>query len=236
MYQDLTRRFVEQLQLKQPPIGLAFVDTIPAGVDRTQRRAPSACTFWRLAEQGVFYATADDHKECPIGMMTMGFVMPETDQQRAQGLVQTMASVHYFSPAEVSALPIVQQPHQSIVYGRLDQFPITADVVLCFMNTEQAMLVAEAVGNADWLHQGGQSAFGRPTCAVIPRALSTGLASMSFGCVGARTYTGMTSGEVALTLPASEFAGLVERLEVVVAANNALAPFHQSQKEKFASA
>lgn len=235
MYQDLAAQFVDLLQLKQPPIGLAFVDTIPDGVARANRRVPSACTFWRLAEQGVFYATADDHHECPIGLMTMGFTMPEADQQRAQGLVQTMASVQYFSPSEVAALPVVDRPHQSIVYGRLDQFPTTADVVLCFLNTEQAMLVAEAVGTADWLQQGGQSAFGRPTCAVIPRALKTGLASMSFGCVGARTYTDMTPGEVVLTLPAGEFASLVERLAVTVAANAALAPFHQSQKEKFAT-
>lgn len=232
MYQDLTRRFSELLQLKQPPVGMAFVDAIPEGVAPNQRRVPSACTFWRLAEQGVFYASAEDHQECPIGMMTMGFQMPESDQQRAQGLVETMASVQYFSPAEVSALPVVDKPHQHIVYGRLDQFPGEADVVLSILDTQQAMLVAEAVGNMNWL-QPGQSAFGRPTCAVIPRALRTGAASMSFGCVGARTYINLTPGEVVLTLPASEFAGLVERLEVIVAANAALAPFHQGQKEKF---
>lgn len=232
MYQDLTQRFVEVLQLKQPPVGLAFVDTVPEGVPAANRRVPSACTFWRLAEQGVFYAGADDHQECPIGMLTMGFRMPASDQQRAQSLVETMASVEYFSPAEVAALPVVEKPHQSIVYGRLDQFPGQADVVLCILDTQQAMLVAEALGNLSWL-QSGQSAFGRPTCAVIPRALKTGAASMSFGCVGARTYISLTPGEVVLTLPASEFADLVERLGVIVAANNALAPFHQSQKAKF---
>ena len=31
VYQDLTRRFVELLQLKQPPVELAFVDGIPFG-------------------------------------------------------------------------------------------------------------------------------------------------------------------------------------------------------------
>lgn len=234
MYQDLAQRFADLLQLKQPPIGLAFVDVIPAGVAHTNRRVPSACTFWRLAEQGVFYASAEDHQECPIGMLTMGFTMPESAQQRAQGLVQTMADVHYFSPAEVSALPIVDKPHQHIVYGRLDQFPGEPDVVLCILDTQQAMLIAEAQGNMNWLQEGGQSAFGRPTCAVIPRALRTGQTSMSFGCIGARTYTGLTPGELVLTLPASEFAGLVERLEVTTAANAALAPFHQGQKEKFA--
>lgn len=235
MAQDLTQRFVELLQLKQPPVGLAFVEAIPEGVAHTNRRVPSACTFWRLAEQGVFYASAEDHQECPVGMLTMGFTMPEESQQRAQDLVQTMASVQYFSPAEVSALPVVDKPHQNIIYGRLDQFPVEADVVLAILDTQQAMLIAEAVGNTNWLQQGGQSAFGRPTCAVIPRALRSGATSMSFGCVGARTYIGLTPGELILTLPATEFPGLVERLEVIVAANAALAPFHRGQKEKFSA-
>ena len=233
MYQDLTRRFSEQLRLKQPPIGLAFSEELPEAVQRTNKRVPSACTFWRLAEQGVFYATAEDHQECPIGMLTMGFTMPEASQQRAQALVQTMADVQYFSPAEVSALPTVDKLHQSIVYGRLDQFPIEADVVLCILDTQQAMLVAEAMGNMNWLQQGGQSAFGRPTCAVIPRAIKTGATSMSFGCVGARTYTGLAPSELVLTIPGKEFATLVERLQTTVAANNALAPFHRQQKERF---
>ncbi|GAC1349269.1 MAG: hypothetical protein NVSMB27_20800 [Ktedonobacteraceae bacterium] len=235
MYQELTQRFSDLLNLKQPPIGVSFVETIPDNVEHSSSRVPSACTFWRLAEKGVFYAGAEDHQECPIGMMTMGFSMPEAAQQRAQELVQTMASVQYFSPAEVSALPVVDIPHRATVYGRLDQFPVAADVVLCILDTQQAMLVAEAMGNMNWLQEGGQSAFGRPTCAIIPRALKTGLASMSFGCIGARTYTGLTPSEVVLTLPGSEFAGLVERLQTTVNANNALAPFHQGQKARFSA-
>ncbi len=66
MYHDLVQRLTEQLQLKQPPIGLAFIEYIPENIQHTTRGVPSACTFWRLAEQGVFYATPEDHKECPI--------------------------------------------------------------------------------------------------------------------------------------------------------------------------
>ncbi len=133
MYQDLTQRFVDLLLLKRPPVGLAFVDTIPDHVKHVGRRVPSACTFWKLAEQGIFYAAAEDHQECPIGLMTMGFEIGEESQQRAQDLVQTMASVQYFSPLEVSSLPVVEKPHRAIVYGRLDRFPGDADVVLCIL-------------------------------------------------------------------------------------------------------
>lgn len=236
LYQELAQRFSELLQLQQPPVALAFVEDVPEGVAHSSVGVPSACTFWRLAEQGVFYATANDHKQCPIGMMTMGFTVPENDQQRAQELVGTMASIQYFSPAEVSALPTVKKPHQSIIYGRLDQFPVEADVILCIIDTQQAMLIAEAMRNMDWLNGGGQSAFGRPTCAIIPRTLHTGKLSMSFGCVGARTYTGLAPSELVLTLHGGDLTGLLERLDVIVSANNALAPFHQQQKARFASA
>ena len=136
------------------------------------------------------------------------------------------------SPAEVSALPIVRKPHGSIVYGRVDQFPVEADVILCILDTRQGMLVAEAMGNLNWL-QGGQSAFGRPTCAVIPRTMQTGTTSMSFGCVGARTYIDLKPSELVLTIPGHEFASLVDRLQTIVDANNALAPFHAQQKAHF---
>jgi uncharacterized protein (DUF169 family) len=234
LYQDLVRRFHEQLHLKQPPVGLAFVEKVPEDIQHTTSRVPSACTFWRLAEKGVFYATAEDHQECPIGMMTMGFTMSAEAQQRAQALVQTMADVQYFSPSEVSALPTVTKPHESIIYGRLDQLPVEADVVLCIIDTQQAMLLAEAMGQVNWL-QGGQSAFGRPTCGVISRTMQTNQTSLSFGCVGARTYVGLTPSELVVTIPGSEFAGLVERLETIVAANNALAPFHEQQKARFSA-
>src|SRR5579875_288688 len=229
MYQNVASRFVELLQLPQQPVGLAFVEEVPSAIQHVARRVPSACTFWRLGEQGVFYAAAEDHQNCPIGMMTMGFTMPESAQQRAQELVGTMASVQYFSHAEASALPVVKKPHQSIVYGRLDQMPIAADVVLCILNAQQAMLVAEAMGNTNWL-QGGQAAFGRPTCGIIPRTMLTGEISVSFGCVGARTYIDLTAGELVLTVPGDKFVELVSKLETIVAANNALAPFHRRQK------
>jgi len=232
VYLELTPRFKNLLQLEHVPVGMAFVQEAPISVEHKTTYVPSACTFWRLAEQGVFYANGPEHKECPIGMMTMGFTMPESDQQRAQALVGIMASVQYFSPAEVAALPTVQKPHENIIYGRLDQFPIEADVVLSRLNAQQAMLVAEALGKADWL-QGGQTAFGRPTCGVVPRTLQKNEVSMSFGCVGARTYVELTPNEMILTIPGEQLADLVEKLDTIVNANNAFAPYHAQQKATY---
>jgi len=65
--------------------------------------------------------------------------------------------------------------------------------------------------------------------------MQTGATSMSFGCVGARTYIGLATSELVLTIPGGEFATLVERLETTVAANAALALFHQQQKVRFSA-
>jgi uncharacterized protein (DUF169 family) len=65
--------------------------------------------------------------------------------------------------------------------------------------------------------------------------LQTGETSMSFDCVGARTYVELTPSDLVLTVPAQRFAELLERLEIIVAANNALAPFHQQQKASFSA-
>nr|BBH92474.1 hypothetical protein KTA_06730 [Thermogemmatispora argillosa] len=225
----VVERFTFLLKLVRPPVGLAFVDEVPPGIEHTTVGVPSACTFWRLAEQGVFYATAADHQQCPIGMITMGFLAPTALDERARALVQTMANVGYFSPEELRSLPVVEKKHTAIIYGRLDRFPVEPDVVLVLLDAHQAMLVAEAQGAVNWL-EGGQLAFGRPTCGIIPRTLRTGQLSLSFGCVGARTYVGMEPSQMVLTLTGGRFAELVARLEESVAANEALAPFHAQQK------
>ncbi|WP_376794795.1 DUF169 domain-containing protein [Thermogemmatispora sp.] len=229
---DLVERFTTLLGLVRPPVGLAFVEEVPPGIEHTRAGVPSACTFWRLAEQGVFYATAGDHQRCPIGMVTMGFLSPTALDEQARSLVQTMASVGYFSPEELRGLPVVEKKHTAIIYGRLDRFPVEPDVVLALLDGQQAMLVAEAQGAVNWL-EGGQLAFGRPTCGVIPRTLRTAQPSLSFGCVGARTYVGMEPSQMVLALPGARFAELVGRLEKSVAANEALAPFHAQQKASF---
>ncbi len=233
MYRDLAQRLRDLLHMEHRSVGLAFVEQFPENVEHTKTEVPSACTFWRLAEDGVFFASGSDHRHCPIGMMTMGFQMPEESQQQAQDLVGTMAKVQYFSPAEVSALPVINKPHEQIVYGRLDAFPIEPDVILSIVDAQQAMLIAEALGDMNWLQPGELASFGRPTCAVIPRTLQTGKTSLSFGCVGARTYVGLKPGELVITLLPQAFTSLVERLETIVQANNALAPYHQGQKVAF---
>ena len=89
----------------------------------TTSTEPSACTFWRQAERGLFYAAADRHQECGVGAMTMGFDVPAERMPAAMDLIGTMVSMGYLDMAETAHLPMVQKPHQGILYGPLASFP-----------------------------------------------------------------------------------------------------------------
>jgi hypothetical protein len=62
---DVATRLTAALGLETPPVALAFADAAPAGVPTIEGEVPSACTFWRPAEGGTFFAPAAKHFNCP---------------------------------------------------------------------------------------------------------------------------------------------------------------------------
>jgi uncharacterized protein (DUF169 family) len=182
-----------------------------------------------MAEHQVFYAAEEEHFNCPIGMMTMGFHIPPQRQAEAEAIVKTMCDLEYISPAEAATLPSVSKDHRGIVYGPLSQMPVDPDIALFFCKPGQAMLLAEASGCVDWTGQ-GVTAFGRPTCAAIPTALKLESISMSMGCVGFRVYTGLPDEELVIAVPRGQLPALAERLNTTLRANSALEQFHTQRR------
>ena len=148
--QELGAAIIAALDLDPPPIAAAFVDQPPVGIDTIQTDLPSACSFWRRAEQGVFYASAEAHFNCPVGAMVMGFELPEAVANELQQLVSNMCSCGYISSDEPVHIPTMQTRPKGIVYGPLRAFPIPADVVVCWLSPLQAMIWNEASGQARW--------------------------------------------------------------------------------------
>lgn len=231
-YPELSRRVVDLLGLKLVPVALNFVDQAPDGVPRAADPVPSACTFWRLAEQGTFYASAEDHLNCPIGAMVMGFALPEEVQQQLGKLVGDMAECSYISPAEPSHIPSVGARHAGIVYGPLAEADDTPDVVLMWADPQQAMLCNEAMGTASWT-AGGPTITGRPGCAALPTAINSGSPSMSFGCAGMRTFTKTADDQLLVAIPGEKLGSLVNAIEVTTAANDRMRQFYEGQQDRF---
>jgi len=233
--QQLASALSDHLKLERPPVAMAFVEQPPSGLAASTTAAPSACTFWRRAETEIFYAAAAEHYECPIGAMTMGFELPPKEAPKAQQLVGTMIELGYFGADEVAHLPSVQKPHVGIVYGPLARFPLAPDAVVVQATPRQAMLLAEASGDAALRETPSLAAMGRPACAVVARSVNEAAATLSLGCIGARTYVELPDDRALLVLPAECLERTAERLPGLTSANDVLAGYHAEKKARFPS-
>jgi uncharacterized protein (DUF169 family) len=229
---------VSALQLDMPPIGVAFVAEPPAGVPMADRDAPSACTFWRRAEQGVFYAPAGAHFNCAVGAVVMGFELPEDKQRELMSLVEGMVGCGYLQADEAARIPSVPGRPAGIVYGPLADMPVPADVVVLWLSPRQAMLWAEAAGSCAWTEAPSPSSrlLGRPACAALPMALSSDTATVSLGCAGMRTFTEISQDRLLATVPGKSLPDAAAALGRTMEANAAMQRFYDERKALFAGA
>ncbi|HEY2703550.1 MAG TPA: DUF169 domain-containing protein [Candidatus Dormibacteraeota bacterium] len=199
---------------RSAPVAMARVDEVPAGIPVRSGPATSACLFWREAERGVF-AVGAEHGTCPVGRITQGFTteMPSGDE-----LIGTMVETGYVDPAELASMPVLPLGHAAIVYGPLGSFPLAPEAVLLIGQSEQIMLLGEALGVAR-LDSPGLRVMGRPTCAAVSAAILQGEPRGSLACVGARIFAGFEPGELLLVIPGAALDGLAGAIDAVAAAN-----------------
>lgn len=223
----------ELLGLDQPPVALALVDSQPEGVPTTSKVAPSSCTFWREAEKGVFFATAEQHFNCPVGSHVMGFDMPENVQEMLGGLVQSMCDAQYLEMEEVAKIPSLGAANAAgIVYGPLADFPIDPDIVLMWLTPAQTMIYNETAGSANWTTESA-TVSGRPACTALPLAAQSGDPKVSLGCIGMRTFTGISDDRLLAAVPGAKLAEFATALKSTVAANAAMKEFYEGHKAQF---
>ena len=217
---ELADRLTAVLDLEIPPVVLRFVTDEPAGVPSLTGTFPSACSLWREAESHTFYASAQSHHGCAVGTMVMGFPVDEVSDQL--GAVMTaMAACDYLAPEEATLVPTVRKPAAGIVYGPLAEADGLPDVMLMWVNAKQAMLVGEAAGSAAWTSDATATS-GRPGCAVLPRAMNGEEPAMSVGCIGMRTFTGISDHLMMVAVPGAVLADFVGSLEHLAASNGSM--------------
>jgi uncharacterized protein (DUF169 family) len=227
----------ELLNLDLPPVALAFADSEPGHAISTRRdRAPSACSFWRDAEHGVFYVPAEAHFNCPVGAMVMGFDLPKQVSDELMQLVGIMGRCGYVLSDEPGRIPTYKRRTQGIIYGPLAEFPVDPDVVLCWLTPSQAMIWNEAAGGAVWSGDAPGTALGRPACAALPAGLDLGRPVISLGCMGMRTFTGIADDRLLAVIPGSKLSEFTAALQAMRSTNDAMKAFYISRKQSFASA
>ena len=222
----------ELLGLRWPPVAIAFRESAPANIPRIESPAPAGCGYWRLAAEGrVFYTEASDHYTCPVGAHTHGVELPPNVAQELNGLVETMVQMQYIKMEEIPAIPRRERPFRVALYARLAEASFDPDVVLIRGAAKQLMLVAEAA-QAAGIASGGAT-MGRPTCAILPESLQSGMATASFGCIGNRVYTGLGDDEGYYAIPGAHIPEVVNKLVAIVEANRQLSHFHKERASRF---
>jgi uncharacterized protein (DUF169 family) len=235
-YRAAATVLTNSLNLDYPPIALAFADKDSVRAIATQPKpAASACSFWRLAESGVFYAPADAHFNCPVGAMVMGFDLPKKVSDELMELVGTMGKCGYVSAEEPGHIPTGKAKPRGIIYGPLSQFPVQPDVVLCWLSPFQAMIWNEATGGATWNGAAPGGVFGRPACAALPASINQGAPVMSLGCMGMRTFTEIPEDHLLAAVPGTKVEEFARTLQSMRATNDTMAAFYASRKKGFSS-
>ncbi len=227
---ELAGRITSALELDGPPVAIAFVDAPPEGVPGFVGVVPSACSFWRVAERGSFYASAAQHANCAVGSHVMGLPADDALMADLKTAVETMGACGYLGVDEPARIPTVGRASTGIVYGPLAGFPVPADLVLCWVRPSQAMILQEAVGEADWTNGARRPLLGRPGCAALPLALGDGATTLSAGCTGMRTFTDVGRDRLLAAVPAAGLEGIVDRLEAARRANEAMATYYDERR------
>ncbi len=223
------------LGLDMAPVALAFLDTPPDGVAIFDGRVPSSCSLWRRAESGVFYAPAATHLNCALGSMVMGFDLPQHTQADLQGQVEMMLGAGYITGEEPARVPRVPKTSQGILYGPLRDFPVAPDLILTWVTPAQAMLYAEADGDIQWASSSPLRVLGRPGCTALPMAMLESKPSVTFGCAGMRTYTGIGGDRMLMALPASRGEVLVDHLGTTDRGNDVMLAYYREAKSHYDS-
>ena len=198
----------ELLGLAVPPVAIAFISHVPAGIERIQRTTPprtadgrtgavaASCVFWIEGTQGVFATEAEDHGNCSVGSVTHGF--KTLDEVAGNSDVAALLDSGWVTMDVVPQIPVVHEKPGAVTYGPLAETPVDPDVVFLRVTGRQLMVLSDAIP--------GLRIEGKPQCHIVAVAKEEGVPAASVGCALSRVRTGMPPTEMTCAIPAAQLA------------------------------
>jgi len=229
-------RTEKMLGLTKPPIAIGFFESPPAGVPRWEGGSVAAgCVFWDKAMNGqTFYTIPSDHYNCAVGSYTHKIALPAERAHELNDTIAFMVENNYVATSEVPGIPTLTKSPSAVAYGPVDRAGFKPDVVLIAAKPAQAMLIYEAAikaGTGSTL----TNALGRPACAVLPLTTTNGQASISLGCKGNRTFTGLPDEEMYVAIPGDKWEAVIDKLTETHQANVAMERYYSNRKTLLAA-
>jgi uncharacterized protein (DUF169 family) len=194
--ETLAGTLTDSLRLTQPPVAIAFTDSVPPGVRAYSGLSPAGCRFWQEAASRVFATAPRDHDLCSIGVYTHNLKTTGAVNTDLQDALKVFADLGYVRPADLPFIPVLERQPKVVVYGPLASIPVKPDVVLLFVKSDQALILSEA---SQQLENGLPPALGRP--APLSRRPSTPAAPPSASDAAARAPISTCSRPMSLSMP-----------------------------------
>ena len=158
-----------------------------------------------------FYTEPADHYNCAVGAYTHSIPLPAERGSQLEDTVKFMVLKEYLRMEEVPGIPTLEKTPAYISYAPVDEASFQHDLVLIAAKPSAAMLIYETAvrsGAGATL----TNALGRPACAVVPLTAKTGFATLSLGCMGNRTFTGLPDEELYVCIPSAHWPKMVSKL------------------------
>jgi uncharacterized protein (DUF169 family) len=234
---DMMTTVQQALGLQSPPIAIGFLNAPPAGLEQWKGGArPAGCAFWREAMKGAsFYTVPSDHYNCAVGAYTHSIPLPADRGSQLNDTIGFMVQKEYLRMEEVPGIPVLEKTPACIAYGPAEEAAFPYDFVMIAAKPSQAMLIYETAIRAG-AGAALANALGRPACAVLPLAGKTGQTSLSLGCIGNRTFTGLPDEELYVCIPSNHWPKLIAELIAVGKANSEMQQFYRAHQAQFANA
>jgi uncharacterized protein (DUF169 family) len=227
-------RVKDILGLRRIPIKIGFLDAPPAGLPRwADGPVPAGCSFWDHAMEGhSFYTLPAEHWNCAIGSYTHNLALPPERAGELDATIAFMLETRYLERAELPGIPVLDAAPAAVAYAPVSSDLFAGDVVMMVATPAQMTLIYEAALKAD-IAQAATHTFSRPSCAVLPLSRKTQGLSLSFGCRGNRTFTGVHEDEMYVALPAAKWGDFLDRVIEVQRSNLTMANYYQAHRAKF---
>jgi len=215
------------LTLEAPPIAITFSEAPPAGVeafdapfpepspDGRTGRVPAGCAFWIKSAEKTFTTIAEDHGNCSVGSVVLGF--KTFNEVAGNSDVAAMLETGWVTADVVPQIPVITEKPGAVTYGPLTETPVDPDVVLIRVNGEQLMLLHDALPD--------MRLAGKPQCHIVALAKEQGIVAASVGCALSRVRSGMSVEEMTCAIPAARLGDVLAALITTAGADGQVATF-----------
>ena len=186
-------------------------------------QVPAGCVFWIHGTEKTFSTEATDHGNCSVGSYTHGFITLE--EAATKDDVGAVLESGWVDETAVQTLPHVADKPDSVVYGPLEESPVTPDVVLLRINGLGLMTLKDAFPE--------MPVEGKPQCHIVAMAKEQQVIAASVGCALSRSRTGMRPEEMTCVIPGAKLEEAVDTLEATVGLDRAMASYASSDAKRF---